>query len=224
MSNSHHQISTIIAERFVDAIAKIKAEAARVMAEQKANTEAQTEERIAGYCEEITQLKNQLEQNSKDHAEEITKITSDAQESIAREKTRADENAEQIVKARAEIAEAITEQKKKIETAAGESIAKTKAEFEEQIAKIQSENAEAIVKEKARADEAVEQITRLKSGTEEKQEIHTEQTSEENNGPEIEEFVAEKKAELESQTEDVITKVATELEQSIVDIEAEREQ
>lgn len=167
MSNSHHQISTRIAERFVDAIAKIKAEAARVIAEQKENIETQTEEKIAGYCEEINQLKNQLEQISRDHAEDITKITSEAQESIAKEKTRADEADKRMVKARTEIGEAITEQRKKIETKAEALIAETKTEYGEQLTKIKSEADEAIAKEKTTEEVETDSVD---SATEEKAE------------------------------------------------------
>lgn len=217
MSNSHHQISTRIAGRFIDAIAKIKAEAARVIAEQTANIETQSEETITGYCEEINQLKNQLEQNSQEHAEEITKITAEAQVSVAKEKTRADEADEQIVKARAEIAEAITEQKKKIETETESLIAKTKAEYEEQIAKIKSEADEAIAKEKTaeevetdsadsateeKAEEISEEVPAEAEAQTQEQSKQTEPVPDENTDENIE-TVEEVKSEAPEKTDEV---------------------
>ncbi len=182
MTNEPHQSSTIIAERFIDAIAKIKAEVARVQSKQKEKAEAEFEEMVSGYRKEIDRLKNQLEQQSKTHAEEIARITSDAEASIAKEKARVDEVVNELAKARAEVGEAITEQKGRI---------RRKNPLEQQsnahiaeIAKIISDAEASIAEERIRADEAAEQLAKVKAEiaraiTEQKETMNTEAEQEE---------------------------------------------
>ncbi|MHC4595668.1 MAG: CBS domain-containing protein [Planctomycetota bacterium] len=126
-------------------ITKVKAEAEEVVAEQKAESEAEAEEAIAKVKAEAQETVAEQKAEWETEAEEtIAKVKAEAEEVIA------------MVKAEAE--EAVAEQKIEPEAEAEEAIGEVKAEAEEAIGEVKAEAEEAIGKVKAEAEEAIGEV------------------------------------------------------------------
>lgn len=158
MSHDSHPISTLIAERFLDAIAKIQAEAGRVTADHQAALEAQITAEPRAYREEIAQLRAQLKQTLESHAQEIARLKADAEHNQLREKARTDELAGRLESEKAQIGPAITEHKQRISDEAEILIAKVTAEYERKLAQVKADTMATIAKITSEHEEEVAQV------------------------------------------------------------------
>ncbi len=223
--NSHRQSSAMVGALFSDAVARQKAkseaEAAEAIAGVKAETteaitrvKAQAEEKARKYTDTIAKVKAQALEKTKAYTDTIARVKAQAAEAIARVRAQAEERTRTYTNTIARI-KAKVEEKKRVYT---DTTAKV-----EPSATVGALFLEAVAKQKAKLEaEAAEAIAKVKTEAEEKAKAYTDTIAKVK--AQAEEAIAEQKARSEAEAAEAIARVKAEAAKAIARVKAEAEE
>jgi len=223
--NSHRQSSAMVGALFSDAVARQKAkseaEAAEAIAGVKAETteaitrvKAQAEEKARKYTDTIAKVKAQALEKTKAYTDTIARVKAQAAEAIAKVRAQAEERTRTYTNTIARI-KAKVEEKKRVYT---DTTAKV-----EPSATVGALFLEAVAKQKAKLEaEAAEAIAKVKTEAEEKAKAYTDTIAKVK--AQAEEAIAEQKARSEAEAAEAIARVKAEAAKAIARVKAEAEE